>query len=1002
MQKWLLFLWLGVGLKATAQSYRIDRIGTDRGLSQGSIYAMLKDSRGFMWFGTQDGLNRYDGHSFKVYYSEPSQAGALHGGFVNSIIESPNGDLWIGTDYGLNWYRRHKDNFSFIEASPAVLSPCTPFASNEQYVWYWSEKEGIVQLDYLQQTKKVILSSLTNRIGLLTPTNATHFGRDAKLWVCLPEGIMSYDTLTKQSAYYFSKHPQNRLGKSKRFYCVLHARNGLIYMGHSEGITVLDALRQSFHEISHFNNTPLVEIYDLKEGSNGVVWVATGGQGVLRYEANHTWTQLVHQNNDANSLSNNTITSIYVADNGIVWANPDPLGVNAIIEQGHKFNKVRYVAEATQSLNDPNVRSLLSYDKNLLWVGTEQGGINVWEKSTKQMIDYWLPDPQNVYALPSQSINQFLRDSEGQIWIATYHGLAHYLGKGRFESFFPQQKQALGNNIIRSIAEWKDQKLLVGTEYGLYEFDKKKRVFTEVEGWQKQNVLWLNTSQKDSIWLTVFNEGCVKGSLQNGRWITYERITHSGNVLSRCQDRARKCDWLATSNGLVQYQNGKIKATYTFKDGLPNSYVYAVLIDKQNNLWLSTNRGLASFNPEMRQFRNYTLADGLQGYEFNNKSYLVDEEGYFYFGGTSGFNYFKPEEVRISTFQPQVQFTNFWINERLSPINQYIGEMDTVRLSFEQNTFSFQFTALDFFSNGQNLYQYRLKNLENNWITTSNTFIRYVKVPAGEYVLEVKAANSDGFWSDDIRQLYVVIRPPFWQTWWFRILVLLGIVIGGIGAYQWRIQSLKWRQRERLNLIIQTQEAERKQLATELHDDLGMRLSTLQMYVSELENTHSGRGHALKPMVEEAIGGIRQQLQDLNPKMLFERGFREAVEDLVNKINVTDTLKFELFWLDFPDRLPQAFEINLFRVIQELVNNTLKHAHASGIELQLLAREQQLIIVYEDNGRGFVPKPFTSGFGLENIRNRIQLLKGNIEFDSRPQHGMCVTIALPHPKYSKL
>jgi signal transduction histidine kinase len=218
----------------------------------------------------------------------------------------------------------------------------------------------------------------------------------------------------------------------------------------------------------------------------------------------------------------------------------------------------------------------------------------------------------------------------------------------------------------------------------------------------------------------------------------------------------------------------------------------------------------------------------------------------------------------------------------------------------------------------------------------------------------------------------------------------------GLWLYRWRIRRLKYQQRQRLELVVKTQEAERKQLATELHDDLGMRLSTLQMYLSEIENPPNSRIARLKPVLEEAISDIRNLLQDLNPKLLFEQGLRVAVEDLQYKINVMDTLKFELLWFDFPKKLPDVIEINIFRIIQELVNNTLKHAKATHITLQFLQRNEQWVIIYEDDGRGFELTPFSSGFGLQNIEGRVQLLKGRLYLDTAPERGIHVTIEIPN------
>jgi len=999
MRNALLIIWvIGLSLRLCGQTYQIERIGTDKGLSQGSVYAMLKDSRGFMWFGTQDGLNRYDGHHFNVYYSDTDQPTTLHGGFVNSMIEAPNGDLWIGTDYGLNLYQRSTNDFRFFSDSTQRNTPtaCSPFAVRPPFVWYWSEQEGIVKLNYETQQKTIVLVGVSYDLGLLSVSNATQFGQNGQLWISLSEGLMQYDTSSRQMRYFFSKHPKNIAGPPTSILKLLLTKEGLVYLSHANGITVFNPTTTQYKNITHLNKIPLNEVYDLSESPDGDIWLATSSSGLFKLSKDGKYQQFTHNKSDINSLSNNTISSVYVSKDGLVWANPDPLGVNLLIGTGKKFRSTRYIAEAQHSLSDPNVRTLIEMDKNHLWVGTEQGGINVWNKQTGQVEQYFKADAKDPYSVPSSSIYHFFRDTQGQLWVATYNGLCKYLGRNRFESYFLSKKENMGENIFRCLSEWDATHLLVGTEKGLFLFDKIKKSFAPVKGLENINILWIDHPLPGELWLTRFNEGCWRGTLRNNEWIPQTQILIGGNALGLRKDTYRNCWWIATNNGLLNYQNGKIVQKFSTKDGLANAYIYGLLLDPQHNLWLSTNRGLSSFNPDTRQFRNYHVSDGLQGYEFNNRSYMVDNDGVFYFGGTNGFTYFRPDEIRTNTFQPQVQLTHFDINYQPAQLPKYIGETTELTLEANQNTFSLGFIAIDYLSSGKNKYQYRLVNLEENWNTTDDNSVRYVQVPPGEYLFEVKAANGDAFWSDEVRRLKITVLPQFWQTWWFRLLNLLVLIGFGIGFYRWRIHQLKRQQHERLELVIKTQEAERKQLATELHDDLGMRLSTLQMYLSEIDTAQNSRASHLTPLLNDAIADIRNLLRDLNPKLLFEEGLRVAVEELATKLNAVGFLQFELLWLDFPEKLPEVIEINLFRIIQELVNNTLKHAEATHITLQLLQRDQQWVIIYEDNGQGFERQPLSSGFGLQNIENRVQLLKGHLHFDTAPQRGVHVTIEIPH------
>jgi signal transduction histidine kinase len=416
-------------------------------------------------------------------------------------------------------------------------------------------------------------------------------------------------------------------------------------------------------------------------------------------------------------------------------------------------------------------------------------------------------------------------------------------------------------------------------------------------------------------------------------------------------------------------------------------------------VWVSTNQGLSRINLADATVFNFQLSDGLQGHEFNSRTAWIAPDGEFFFGGTRGFNHFYPDQIQINTHLPTVTLTDFKVKEKPYPLATYIGEAHSLVLSDQESTFSIDYSAIDYFSNGHNTYQYRLLGLDSNWIQVgSQTTARFMQVPAGTYQFEVKAANNDGLWNEVPTTLSIEIEPRLWETIWFRVVMLLLLVAGSYGIYRYRLYRIQLRQRHEMAIMVETQETERQRFAQDLHDGLGANLSAMKMILGLIKDPSSRPiKEKTESLLNESIDDLRQLIHAMSPRSLARLGLVKAVEEMAIIINQAHKVEVRVSAENFPNQLPDEIQTNLFRIVQELLQNAAKHAEATHITLALHQTTQHLVLHYTDNGRGFdASTSATAGHGLLNLQTRAQLLNATLNIHSVPGKGTSVHLEMPY------
>ncbi len=815
---------------------RFQQLTLEDGLSQNSILCMLQDSHGFLWIGTQDGLNRYDGYQFKIFKHDPADPTSLSHNSILSLFEDSNGILWIGTwGGGLNRYDPRSGNFTRFRHDPNNL---------------------------LSLGNDIISTILEDSRG--------------RLWVgSMGGGINFLDRSTGQFSHYVND-PGDPSSLSSNYVSVLYEdRQGRIWVGtggfgtNGNGLNRFDPDKGSFvryqHDPENLQSLSSDTISSIVEDLSGNLWIGTGGYALLGSGINFFYpesgqaTRYQNDPNDPASLSSNDVMSLFLDLEGILWVGTWGGGLDRYSTQ----NPDKHFIHATSDPYDPEslssdlVWSITQDRTGLIWVGAVNGGLNKLNPQV-QRFRLYRNHPGNLQSLGFNVVGPILENPEGGVWIGTYGAGLEFLDResGVF-SHFPEQNQqegtlmslvmgqddilwigtlngliafepqtvtlenfinepdnpdSLKNNNISAMKMDQSGRLWIGTLAGLDVLDGDDEKFTHIDIPDLGSVTSLLFDQYGMLWMGTWGNGLFRlnpASL-TGAQIEYDHFSYnSGDLASLSNNEVWSLFedsfgtiWIGTGAGLNRYlpEENRFKR-YTEKDGLPNNNILCILQDDQLRLWISTNYGLSQFNLIGNHFKNFEAGDGLQSNEFNSGSCARMADGELFFGGVKGMNSFYPDQILDNPIPPEVVFTGFWILNEAVDVD--LSGSTPLQLESEQNFIDIEFAGLDYHDPQNNEYAYKLEGFDKNWVNTGNRrFVSYTNLPGGKFIFRVKAANSDGVWDEYGSSLIIQIKPPYWQAWWFwvgAIFILLGVAAGGV---TWRIVSER-NQKRRLEELVE-------------------------------------------------------------------------------------------------------------------------------------------------------------------------------------------------------
>jgi len=879
--KKLLFIVFLIGIADLSIVYAqqkpvvFEKFTTRDGLSQNKVFSITQDQDGFIWIGTEDGLNRFDGYDFKIFRSRSGDSLAITDNYVKVCYTSKSGTLWFGTEYGgLNRFNADAQNFTsyrhdHTDANTITSNYITTIhEDNYGNLWLGSNRDNFDYFD-LKNERFVHASNLLPQgfeieDGIIT---FIHHDKNNRLWV---GGInklyvfqVNYNSksLPLLSPVLTTSNPINRPAS------IHENEDGKIWIGCFDGILFeFDPESEMFHQFRPNNQPALLDGFALRameEGKDGRLWISAFRLGLVQIDPETGNASLFqHAPLLKTSLSQNLLIALFVDRTGILWGGTEFAGLNTYDPTLVKFALYRQMGNTSHGFQAWSLRGFLLDEKNRIWISSSGKGLYVLDRNTGQMINY-VNSPSNPNSISSNVIRSLYQDRGGVLWIGTANGLNKLLpNRKTFKHFYlggsPGGQVNYINYKILEVPGWPGY-LWFGTNDGLIRFDKKsaeyKKYTYDPESETSLNnrdndvrTLFWSEKRPDELWLgTTHGINIFNPDTERFKYYVHDKndpksLSHD-NVIYFFEDD-QGIVWIGTyGGGLNRFdpETGQFSSYREYNSDLPNDAVYAALPDKEGNLWLSTNKGISKFNPEEKTFRNYTVDDGLQSEEYNNGSYYMADDGELFFGGLEGFNSFFPEQVSDNTFKPQLAITDFKIfNESVpiaedSPLHEHVNRLSDITLDYWQNDISFEYVALHFTRSAKNQYAIKLDNYDKDWRYVGNTRkITYTNLDPGEYTFRVIGSNSDGVWNEDGKSVRLIINPPWWETNYAYIsYVLLFIsLILGIDRFQRFRVTRKEQEKAKLALL----EAENERKSKELEEARQLQLSMLPKQLPTLPN----------------------------------------------------------------------------------------------------------------------------------------------------------------------
>jgi signal transduction histidine kinase len=656
-----------------------------------------------------------------------------------------------------------------------------------------------------------------------------------------------------------------------------------------------------------------------------------------------------------------------------------------------KFKKV--TAQTQPDFDRTIVRGFMMLNDSILRINLDNNQLTLYNRKSNRIVPLSASDYLNAVG------GRTVRTRDGMVWIMSSKGLGMYLPRQNKITYFfnsdTLHSERNAANQIQDIFEINSRQLLLSTEAGVFVFDRLLKTYHRIAPFSTDSRAVL-AGHDGKIYICTKGQMLHVGYLKGAQWQPVVPPLPGYRFRNGVEDTLNQQILGATVGGL-KVKDWSMK-TWTTEKGLANHYIYDVTTDPLGYIWVSTNRGLSRINPKTEEINNFQLSDGLQGWEFNSRTLMKSPNGELFFGGTKGFNYFSPEDIRFNTHPPKAILTQFLIKEQPYALTTAIGEAKELHLDYKTNSFSITYSAIDYFSNGQNTYQYRLLGMDSTWVQAQQqTTARFIQVPAGHYTFELKAANNDGIWQTTPTRLRIYVSPQYWETVWFRA-AMLGLLLMGIyGFYRYRLYQLVQQQHKEISVMVQTQEEERRRFSQDLHDGLGANLSALKMVLGLLQDPTS---ETIKTKSQEllnaSIDDLRQLIHAMSPRSLTRLGLVKTVRELSIIINEAKHINIAITDTNFPENLPSDLQVNLFRIVQELLQNTIKHAQATQITILFGKNDTHLILHFTDNGRGFDPQiASATGYGLQNLYTRAQLLNAALDIQSVVGRGTTARLEVP-------
>ena len=779
---------------------------TANGLSQSSVVCILKDRYGFMWFGTQDGLNKYDGYKFKVYRNNPADKKSIPNNNIRCMLEDHAGNLWVGTvGGGLAQYDRNSDSFVAVTATETGNEKIGTkiikaiYEDRKHNLWVGTVS-GFNK--YNPQTKKLVPHIFDN--VQIDNINSIYEDSHESLWIGTLFGVNKWDKNTDTFRQFSAGTATSRGLSANNINTIYEDETGKVWIGSVDGLNLYDNETETFRAYKKDLKNPAGlrdgVIRAICKAGDGKLWIATELALELFDPVKNTFTHFRQSSKDVRSLSSSSISSLLLDDHGILWVGTYAKGINKYDKNQFKFNLYKNFGTDALNINANIVTSFSEVPNGDIWIGTDGTGLYRWTRGSDKFEAFNPAAKENYFASLSVLCMQLSRQKD-YLWVGTYdEGLAKVNLKTKARTYYTSGStdRNLGNQSVYALLEDKKGNIWIGTNGGGVNVlnpvtNQIKRLELKV-GKRKNSANYIRSFYEDKsgkIWIGTIAHGVIVYNPQTEKYVAYNKAEHnlgSDAIFSTFGDSKGNI-WVGTMGGGLSLFNplqNNFKR-YTESQGLANNIVNCILEDKYGYLWLSTDNGLSRFDSKTGQFKNYTSSSGLQSNEFSIGAGHKLSTGELIFGGLEGFNIFMPGSLKDNPYVPPVVITDFQLFNKPVPITinnpPLAGNINTnkeITLSYDQSVFTLEYAALGYTVPDRNMYAYMLEGFDEGWnYVGTERKTTYTNLDPGTYTFKVKASNNDGLWNETGTSVKIIILPPFWKTTW-AYLVYIALVAAAL------------------------------------------------------------------------------------------------------------------------------------------------------------------------------------------------------------------------------
>jgi ligand-binding sensor domain-containing protein/signal transduction histidine kinase len=992
---------------------RFLRLSGVEGLSQNRVTQIVQDDQGFMWLATQQGVDRYDGYQFRMFKNDPHQASSLCGVFMLALFKDRSGTLWMGCEHGLDRFDPSTETFVHYQ----ITSDTVPHSSDavrriyedaRGFLWL-STGHGLCRLDPDTGKTTWYRHNADDPLSLSSDDiKSSGEDRQGVFWVASGEGLDAFDPHAGRVTFHVALREPHELSfyedRHGVFWILSASGNGLAVLDRQRGLVT----RYLFAE--ELPGLPLTGVIQMLEDREGNLWVGTLSDGLLRFD--RETSRLIRYRNDPSnpdSLPENRITTLLKDREDNIWVGLGATQPTFFAPRPPPFKSLPFDSGNRANLGERFVDVIFEDHEGALWIGTT-GALNRCDSTGRRCTHYAIPG-RGV----ASDVLSLTEDGSGNLWVGTSgQGLCRFdktSGSCKVFRHVSGDASSVSNNTISDLLIDREGTMWIGTADGLNRFDPVTERFTIYRVEAAPNPAGQMGSMVEdhegNVWIGSEGSGLLKFDRKTQRLLAGLATVSNPYVSAVYIDRVGTL-WAGTFNGLDRLDLSTGRATrYDEENGLASTKISCILEDAKGALWLSTNKGISRFDPKVGTSQNFSVADGLSGDLTGYNACWKSTKGEMFFGGFAGATRFKPEDVSNDSYVPPVALTGFDLFGApvsigpASPLKRVIARTDGLILTHDQNSFSFQFSALSFRNPSTNRYRYKLEGLDHGWrdVGSGQRVASYTTLPAGAYRFRVQAATGHGPWSDPGRTVDITIQPAWWNTWWFRGLAAMLLIAAAVALYLGRVRQIS----RQFLIRLEERVSERTRIARELHDSLlqgfqGLmfRLQAVRQLLPERPGDAAKFLDSAMQVGDQAIGEGRDAVQNLRSSTFEEGDLASMLGALGAELAVGTephaTPEYRVMVEGMPRELSPEVRDDIYRIAREAVRNAYQHANARHIETEVTFGDADLTVRIRDDGIGVDSTILAHGqrpghWGLPVMRERSDSIGGRLNVWSERNAG---------------